>query len=219
MHNLPRAAPFKVVCPFSCITLSFSLTINSCWRCHASASSCKSWDCWNPALSERPSHRPPAVPMNNAELSTVSVERGETRRQPAWYSAAEADWMPSLWDKLLADCSDLNRQDPNLLVWDERRCAGVEVVCASESGCRQMWVVKDENTNVCVHKSVYMCSGIYVWNALSRYVCASSSRQPAESSSENLLPPRHDQFSLNATDRWAYWSAVWLFRQPVWIPA
>lgn len=35
-------------------------------------------------------------------------------------------------------------------------------------------------------------------------VHASSSQQPAESSSENLLPPRHDQFSLNATDRWVY---------------
>ena len=73
----PRCFPSKVRCPFLCLALSFSLTISSCWRCHASASPCKVWDRWNPALSERPSHRPPPSPwiMQSYRLCQLSAGR------------------------------------------------------------------------------------------------------------------------------------------------
>ncbi len=114
---------------------------------------------------------------------------------------------------------------PNLLVRDERRCVGAEVVCVPrkpeslfEWVARQTRVEKEESADVCVLTNLYTCVHkylIYVCcvctlasHSLDVCVCvcvrASSSRQPAESCSENLLPPRHDRFSLNATDRWAY---------------
>lgn len=92
--------------------------------------------------------------MNNAALSTVSVEREEPRQQPAWHSAPEVDWMPSLWDKLLADCSDWNRQHLHLLIWDD---VGVEVVWVPGRACSfclsgQRGRRKDLFRNICSRK-------------------------------------------------------------------
>lgn len=56
--------------------VSFLLTVNSCWRCQASAGPSKVSGLLKSSPQREAISSAPAVPMNNAELSTVSVEHG-----------------------------------------------------------------------------------------------------------------------------------------------
>lgn len=149
-RSSPSVSPAPILqstLPFSrAARRHFSLTISSCWRCHASASPCKVWDCRNPALNERPSRPSPWIMQSYRLCQSSAGRRGGSQldiqllkltgcphfETNCWQTAltpADKTWMCSY--EMNADVS----------VW---RQPCTEEACSSVRGRR-----------VSLHKSVY----------------------------------------------------------------